>query len=209
MSEAIEIGRLLRAGASSFVAGCRVGAAHLPSFGALVAAPLGPDLRVFGLIYDIRIADDGLVRQLVTAEGVSDEVIRDNRERRIVPIEMSVVVVGWEQGGFILHQLPPRPPLSLDQVLPCDPETIRRFTGAGNFAYFRHLLRMPDLPLGELLSAHIQESRLSHPDPEAWTAAAVQEIIVLLRDDYPLLTSVLGALEGALGGKSMDKADRN
>ena len=33
----------------------------------------------------------GLVRQLVTADNVSEEVMRDNRERRIVPVEMSVL----------------------------------------------------------------------------------------------------------------------
>jgi hypothetical protein len=49
---------------------------------------------VYGLIYDIHIDDDGLVRQLVTADNVSEEVLRDNRERRIVPVEMSVMAVG-------------------------------------------------------------------------------------------------------------------
>ena len=77
----IEIGRLLRAGTTGFVAGCRVNQLHAPAFGALVRAPLGNDYQVYGLIYDIHIDDDGLVRQLVTAENVSEEVIRDNRER--------------------------------------------------------------------------------------------------------------------------------
>jgi hypothetical protein len=202
MVQAIEIGRLLRAGSAGFVAGCRVGAADVPAFGALVRAPLAPDVQVFGLIHDIHIEDDGLVRQLVTAEGLSEEVIRDNRERRIVPVEMSVVVVGWEQAGRIRHQLPPRPPLSLDQVFPCDEPATRRFTVTGRFAYFRHLLRLPELPLGELLAAHIWQARSAHADPDAWTSAAVREIIVLLRDDYPLLTSVLGALQSTLGDRS-------
>jgi hypothetical protein len=207
MKQGIEIGRLLRAGASSFIAGCRVGSADVPAFGALVMAPVAPKDQVFGLIYDIRIEDDGLVRQLVSAEGINEEVMRDNRERRIVPIEMSVVVVGWEQAGHMRHQLPPRPPLSLDQVFPCDQETVRRFTDSGRFGYFRHLLRMPELPLGELLAAHIQQARVAHPDPELWTSTAVREVIVLLRDDYPLLTSVLGALDSTLGDAALDKAD--
>ncbi len=208
MNSGIEIGRLLRADASHFVAGCRVGASSVPAFGALVRAPAGVDYQVFGLIYDIRIEDDGLVRQLVTAEGISEEVIRDNRERRIVPIEMSVVVVGWEQAGGIRHQLPPRPPLSLDQVFPCDPNTTRRFTADEKFGYFRHLLRSPELPLGELLAAHLQQARMAHPDPDHWTSSAVREIIVVLRDDYPLLTSVLGALQSALSDGAVDKADK-
>ena len=148
MNEGIEIGRLLRAGASGFVAGCRVGASSVPAFGALVRAPLAMDYQVFGLIHDIRIEDDGLVRQLVTAEAVSDEVIRDNRERRIVPIEMSVVTVGWEQAGRIRHQLPPRPPLSLDQVFPCDQATTRRFTEQPGFRLLPPLASHARAPTG-------------------------------------------------------------
>ena len=63
----IQIGYLLRAGTSGFVAGCSVSQMEAPSFGALVRAPIGEDYSVYGLIYDIHIDDDGLVRQLVTA----------------------------------------------------------------------------------------------------------------------------------------------
>ena len=84
--------------------------------------------QVYGLIYDIHIDDDGLVRQLVTADNVSAEVMRDNRERRIVPVEMSVLSVGYEQDGKISHLLPPRPPLSLDVIYSCDDREIVRFT---------------------------------------------------------------------------------
>ena len=195
MAQQVEIGRVLRAGTGSFVAGCRVGSVAEPSLGALLRAPLTGGDQVYGLIYDIRIADDGLVRQLVTADKVTDEVILDNRERRIVPVEISVVVAGCRQAGQVLHQLPPRPPLSLDPIYLCDLPEVRAFTSLGRFGYFRHLLRMPELPLGELLAAHARQARAAQEDPGRWTEAAVQEIITLLRDDYPLLTSVLGALD--------------
>jgi len=126
---------------------------------------------------------------------------------RIVPVEMSVVVVGFERNGIMHHQLPPRPPLSLDLAYVCDQGDLRRFTSAGRFGYFRHLLRMPELPLGELLAAHIQRARRTQPDPAGWNAAAVQELIVLLRDDYVLLTSVLGALNQLQGVDSTDERD--
>jgi hypothetical protein len=120
MTQPIEIGRLLRAGTSGFTAGCRVNQWDGPAFGALVRAPLTETYQVYGLIYDIHIDDDGLVRQLVTADSVSSEVMKDNRERRIVPVEMSVLTVGYEQNGKIFHLLPPRPPLSLDVVYMCE-----------------------------------------------------------------------------------------
>ena len=193
MTQPIEIGRLLRAGTTGFIAGCRVNQLEAPAFGALARAPLGDGYQVYGLIYDIHIDDDGLVRQLVTADNVSEEVMRDNRERRIVPVEMSVLTGGYEQDGKIYHLLPPRPPLSLDVIYLCDDKDLIRFTSAGRFGYFRHVLRSQDLPIGEVLAAHIQHAVKAHKD-QKWQEAATQELITLLRDDYPTLMSVLGAL---------------
>ena len=201
--EQIEIGRLLRAGTTGFIAGCRVNQLEAPAFGALVRAPLGTGYQVYGLIYDIHIDDDGLVRQLVTAENVSEEVMRDNRERRIVPVELSVLAVGYEQDGKVHHLLPPRPPRSLDVIYLCDDKDLVRFTSAGRFGYFRHVLRSQDVPVGEVLAAHIQQAGTAHGKEsgksalrgaEAWKEDATKELITLLRDDYPTLMSVLGAL---------------
>ena len=190
---AIEIGRLLRAGTTGFVAGCRVSQLSVPAFGALVRAPLGDGYQVFGLIHDIHIDDDGLVRQLVTADNVSAEVMRDNRERRIVPVEMSVLSVGFEQDGKISHLLPPRPPLSLDVIYACNDKEIVKFTKT--FGYFRHILNTEEAPIGELMAAHIQQAGAAHGvESTKWKEAATHEVITLLRDDYPTLMSVLSAL---------------
>ncbi len=198
----IQIGRLLRASTSGFVAGCRVAnfETDAPSLGALVRAPLGRSMQIYGMIYDIHIDDDGLVRQLVTAEGVDEAAIADNRQNRTVPVEMSVLAVGYQQDGQIYHLLPPRPPLSLDVVTLCDDEELRRFTCSGRFGYFRHILRNSDLPAAEILAAHIQQSQrahLEHGNP-AWVADASQELITLLRDDYTALMSVLSALSDTM-----------
>jgi hypothetical protein len=195
MAEQIEIGRLLRAGTTGFIAGCRVSQLSVPSLGALVRAPLGEGYQVYGLIYDIHIDDDGLVRQLVTADNVSDEVMKDNRERRIVPVEMSVLAVGYEQDGKVHHLLPPRPPLSLDVIYLCEDQDLVRFTSAGRFGYFRHILRNKDIPIGEVISAHLQQAGVAHgKNGDAWKEKATKELITLLRDDYPTLMNVLGTL---------------
>jgi hypothetical protein len=154
MPSSIEIGRLLRAGTTGFIAGCSVSQFETPAFGGLVRAPLGDGYQVYGLIHDIRIDDDGLVRQLVTAENISAEVMQDNRIRRIVPVEMSVLCVGYEQDGKIQHMLPPRPPLSLDVIYLCDAVELARFTSAGHFGYFRHILRAVDAPAGRCNAKH-------------------------------------------------------
>ncbi|MBE3040970.1 MAG: hypothetical protein IMZ62_19410 [Chloroflexi bacterium] len=193
MTNSIQIGHLLRASTTGFVAGCSVSQLEAPAFGALLRAPLDKDYSVYGLITDIHIDDDGLVRQLVTAGNVSPEVMHDNRERRIVPVEMSVLAVGYEQGGKISHLLPPRPPLSLDVIYLCSDSELARFTGAGHFGYFRHILQAKDIPIGEVLAAHFLDVKRKTKN-ESWVEAATRELITLLRDDYPTLMSVLGAL---------------
>ena len=159
-----EIGRLLRAGTTGFVVGCRVAQIDAPSFGALVRVALDGDYQVYGLIHDIHIDDDGLVRQLVTADGVEEAIIADNRINRNVPLEMSVLTVGYRLDGKISHLLPPRPPLSLDVIYLCTPDEVRQFTSSGRFGYFRHVLRAADLPVGELLAAHIQQAGAAHAE---------------------------------------------
>jgi hypothetical protein len=193
MTNSIQIGHLLRAGTTGFVAGCSVSQLETPIFGTLVRAPLDKDYSVYGLIYDIHIDDDGLVRQLVTAGNVSPEVMHDNRERRIVPVEMSVLAVGYEQGGKVSHLLPPRPPLSLDVIYLCSDSELAKFTSSGKFGYFRHVLQAKDIPIGEVLAAHILQVKQKTKN-EKWVEQATQELITLLRDDYPTLMSVLGAL---------------
>lgn len=193
MTNSIQIGHLLRASTTGFVAGCSVSQLEAPAFGALLRAPLDKNYSVYGLITDIHIDDDGLVRQLVTAGNVSPEVMHDNRERRIVPVEMSVLAVGYEQGGKISHLLPPRPPLSLDVIYLCSDSELARFTEAGHFGYFRHILQAKELPIGEVLAAHILDVKRKTKN-ETWVEAATRELITLLRDDYPTLMSVLGSL---------------
>ena len=198
----IEIGRLLRANTSGFVVGCRVSQMDAPSFGSLVGVPQENGYEIYGLIHDIHIDDDGLVRQLVTAEEVNDSIIADNRLNRNVPLEMSVLAVGYRDHGRIFHLLPPRPPLSLDMIYLCDPVELCRFSSAGRFGYFRHILRAQDLPIGELLAAHLQQAQAAQAvagNPN-WADAATQELIILLRDDYPTLMSVLSALGDAIPG---------
>ncbi|MEN8171537.1 MAG: hypothetical protein ABFS03_01510 [Chloroflexota bacterium] len=200
MTQAIEIGRLLRAGTGGFILGCRVSQLDSPIFGGLVRVPLGNDFQVYGIIYDIHIDDDGIVRQLVTADGIDDAVIADNRINRNVPVEISVLTVGYQQNDRIRHLLPPRPPLSLDLIYQCSAEELRQFTSVGRFGYFRHILRTREAPVGELLAAHLEQAHTAHlegHDP-LWIKRAVKKLITLLRDDYPTLMKVLDSLSDAV-----------
>lgn len=192
----IEIGRLLRTSATGCVVGCWVSQLTSPQYGGLVRIPVTDTYQVFGIIYDIQVEDDGLVRQLLSADVLDDAVITDNRLNRNVPVEISVLFIGYQQDGTIFHLLPPRPPLTLDAMYPCTDGEICRFSCEGNFGYFRHILRASDLPIGELLASHLRlvDTAQQHEGNPEWIQKAVQELIILLRDDYGLLMSVLGAI---------------
>ncbi|NPV75690.1 MAG: hypothetical protein HPY59_04865 [Anaerolineae bacterium] len=197
----IEVGRLLRSSINGCVVGCKVSQENVPEFGSLVRIPITeqPFYQVFALVYDIHVLDDGLVRQLVTSEGVPEEVILDNRINRNVPLELSALFVGYQLEQEIYHLIPPKPPLALDAIYPCLQEDLCRFCEAGRFGYFRHILRPADLPVGELLAAHLRDVNAAQNTVggSGWVEAATREVITLLRDDYPNLMSVLSALADA------------
>jgi hypothetical protein len=193
----IRIGRLLRSSTPKFVVGCQVKQLDSPGFGSLVRVPVDENYQIYGLIYDIRIDDDGLVRQLVTTEGIDEAIIADNRINRNVPVEMAVLVVGYQENQIIRHLLPPRPALSLDMIYLCDQEELVEFTTSGRFGYFRHILRAEDTPISELLPAHIAQVYQAGKDKD-WVVKASRELINLLRDDHDTLMSVLGALSDAV-----------
>lgn len=197
MKENLQIGSLLRANTAGFIAGCSVSQLNLPVLGAMVKVPIKADISIYGLISDIHIDDDGLVRQLVTVGSINAEVVNDSRERRIVPVEISVISIGYERVGRIYYLLPPQPPLSLDTIWMCSAEELARFTDHGGFGYFRHIFRAKDLPVGEILAAHILQVRQVLGN-EKWVDAAIHELITQLRDDYPLLMSVLDSFSDAI-----------
>ena len=194
--EPIAFGRLLRSNTTGCVVGCSVSQTDAPAFGQMVRIPLEDSVTVFGLVYDIHIDDDGLVRQIVTAPSIKSEVIEDNRRNRNMPVEMSVLFVGYERRNNIYHTLPPHPPLSLDAIYPCSDEEIRLFTSEGRFGYLRHLFRSPDLPADDLLAAHLGQVKIASPG--GLDESALNEVIALLKDDYTRLTTILKAVSDVI-----------
>ncbi|MCA9970926.1 MAG: hypothetical protein KC425_11960 [Anaerolineales bacterium] len=196
----LEIGRILRASTTGFAVGCRVGQLQAPAFGSLVKAqPVDAREAIYGLIYDMHVDDDPLVRRLVLAETPSEALINDQRENRMLPIEMSVLAIGYQQGGDVRHGLPPRPPLNLDPVqLLQDPAEIRAVTA--RHGYLRLVLRAADsgVPVEQLLVAHVRDVYTRRGGDQAWVTAVIHELIALLRSDYEVLVPTLEALSDAV-----------
>jgi hypothetical protein len=189
------IGRLLRSNTQTCVVGCPP-AQGFPVFGSLVIIPVNEVESVYGLVSNIHIDDDGLVRQLATSPTVAEAVIQDNRLNRNVPVEMDVLFVGCRQDGRISHLLPPHPPLSLDIIYLCSESEVCEFTSFGRFGYLQHILNAQDIPAADLLAAHLQQTSQAQQATgnSTWLEGAVAKIITQLRDDYPRLMPLLEAL---------------
>lgn len=190
----IPIGKLLRAENSQFVAGCRVKELETPALGSLVKVRLEDQSVIYGLITHILINDDSLVRQLVSGVSIPSEYTADNRYNRNLPVEIHVLTVGYAWNGQLSHRLPPRPPLSLDQLYLCDDIEVRQFTAS--LGYLRHILRLKEQPVEELLAAHFTHTKPLHEQAgdSLWFGRACEKIITLMRDDYLRLTVILDVL---------------
>ncbi|MCB0166842.1 MAG: hypothetical protein KDI79_21625, partial [Anaerolineae bacterium] len=141
MTTTLPIGWVLRASTVGFTVGCRVLQPSVPQFGDLVKVPVSDGMSVFGLIYNVQVQDDPAVRQLILVGEMEPEAVLDQRENRLVPIEISVLVVGYQRDKLIFQGLPPQPPLSLDVLILGSDADIRAFTKS--FDYFRLVLNSP------------------------------------------------------------------
>lgn len=185
------IGSVLRASTMGFVCGTRSQDIEHPSFGAFVRTQHDRDTEVIGLIYAISIDDDPLVRQLILANNMNQATTRDQRENRMVPVEISVVNIGYIQGGRVYHNLPPRPPLSLDPVQLCDDACIRNFTS--RFDFLRLVLNTNEVPTEELVAAALLHAASARPESERYSflVAAGRQLAGLLAHDLPRLQHLL------------------
>ncbi|MDY7079431.1 MAG: hypothetical protein SXV54_21170 [Chloroflexota bacterium] len=190
----LRVGRVLRAGTRGFAIGCVVMRPDIPAFGAFVRAEgQTPRNAIYGLIYDVSVEDDPFVRQFISADP-PEEVVRDQRENRQVPIEVSVLAVGCGDGGTIHHCLPAQPPVTLDWLYQCSDAEVRAFTT--HFDYFRLVLEAREVPADELLAASLRvaaAARLEN-ERETFLVEAGRELARLLAGDLVRLEGLLRRL---------------
>lgn len=187
----LQVGRVLRAGTRGFAIGCAVMQPDIPAFGSFVRAEAQASGEViYGLIYDVSVEDDPFVRQFIGANP-PEEVVRDQRENRQVPIEVNVLAVGTGDSGGIRHCLPSQPPITLDWLYQCGDAEIRAFTE--RFDYFRLVLGAPDVPSDELLAASLRAAAAVRPENarEAFLIEAGRELVRMLAGDPTRLESLL------------------
>jgi hypothetical protein len=194
------IGRVLRATTNKYTCGThslKVDNRH--DFGAFVKAPAANDERcaVIGLIYAVEIKDDQLITELVMAEGIDPNVMRDQRENRLVPVEIDVLSVGYgyrDASDYVrdyVHSLPPRPPMSLSDVRLCSAEEVYQFTQSCDF--FRLVITASDVPSDDLLAAALRYAAWAYPDEQRYDfmVRCGRHLTRLLANDLRRLSHVL------------------
>jgi hypothetical protein len=191
----IEVGRIIRSSTERFAVGCQVLRPQVPVFGSLVKVRTWGDDDIYGLIHDVRIEDDLLVRQIaVASEELGPEYVEHMRRNRQIPIEVGVLVVGYRRGDELFHHLPPQPPLSLDVIHTCTSDELVAFTY--RFDYFRLVLGCRDLPSEELLAANLRYAAQARNDfGRGFLVEAGRELARLLGLDLPRLDGILRRIQ--------------
>ncbi len=196
LSASIPIGRLLRSATVGFTFGCSVPEPEVPLFGDFVKAPAQVNqAEVIGLIDDIVIEDDPFVRQLVAAPDLPEAYIQDQRQNRQVPIEVSVLTIGYRTDSTIVHALPPQPPITLDYVQRCPPDEIIAFTDSHD--YLTLIMNAQDAPADELLTAALQRATRARPPEERgfFLLQAGKALARLLANDLTRLEALLRRIQ--------------
>ena len=185
----ITVGRVLRSSTAGFAIGCRVLREDVPEFGAFVKVAQGTT-EITGLIYDVQFVDDPLVRQIITADSMPEE-LRKDQSQRLAPIEISVLVVGFARDGQVYQHLPPQPPATLDQIVTCTPDEVLAFTR--EFTFLRTILNAKDAPADELIAASLRMAAGARPEGERHTflLGAGRELARLLSVDPVRLEGIL------------------
>jgi hypothetical protein len=188
------VGRVLRASTRGYSCGThsiRIDYKH--DFGAFVKAPIANDDSLFaiGLIYAVEIKDDLLVSELVMAEAVNANILRDQRENRMIPVEISVLNIGYGVGRNFVQSVPPRPPMSLSQVRLCSADEVYYFTQHTD--YFRLILGASEVPSDDLLAAAVRYASGAYHQDERYgfLVNCGRHLTRLLSSDMKRLSSIM------------------
>jgi hypothetical protein len=189
------VGRVLRSSIRGFVVASRIPEPDVPVFGSFVKVEIQRGAtELIGLVYDIQIADDPFIRQLALQEEPDQVALADQREIRGVPIEVSVVAVGYRDGEHIFQGLPPQPPIMLDRIVICHDDEVRAFTEGLDF--LRLLLNTREIPIDELIVSCLRLAGLARPESERrhFLLSAGRELARLIGADLVRLEALLGRL---------------
>jgi len=154
----ITIGNVLRADIRGFVVASRIPEPEVPTFGTFVRAPIQQGhAELIGLVYNITLQDDPFLKNLaINIQQSDEEIIRDQRENRTLPVEIAVAAIGYRTGDEYHYGLPPQPPMILYRITVCSKEEVYQITSSPNF--MRALLDNREVPTNDLIPTALRRA---------------------------------------------------
>lgn len=192
----IFIGRVTRCSTRGYVGALRAPDPELPVFGGFCKAGAQQGKSyVIGVIYNISIEDDELTRQMAATEKPVDEELADQQFLRQVPVEYSVLSIGYQSNDRFIYSLPPQPPISLASIQVMSNDEILNFTKHLDFIPL--ILSADNLPADDLLAACLRNAASTRHGPEqtAFLIDAGRTCARLLSNDLNRLDHVLRNLK--------------
>ncbi len=188
------LGRVTRCSTRGFTGAYPMERSITPTFGAFCAAHYQEDGYAIGVIYDINIEDDPLARQLAVLDDAPREQVLDSQNNRQVPVEFSVLNLGYQEAERLLQSLPPRPPMPLEPIYMLPESELIRFTE--NLSYLTTITQNPSVPVDDLLYATIREAVTARPesDRRRYLLSAGRTLARMLAIDLHRLETILSAL---------------
>jgi hypothetical protein len=169
-----------------------------PALGSLVKVVQEVGPRIFAVVSYGQTAGLEPGRRAIRrgTQEVHDAAIYDEHPelRRTLRTVFNAVFVGWEDGERLRQQLPPQPPPLHFSVHNCEVSEVERFSE--DLYYLRLLLTaVVELPVAQLVIAHVNETYRVRRQDRAWAGAAARELAGLLKNDSQTLMSILYAVD--------------
>jgi hypothetical protein len=182
-----------------------------PPLGALVRVIAGSELTILGLVAGIVTGgvEAGMRPIPRGREGCEDaEIFCAHPDlAHLLATSARCLVVGFWQGSQIRQFLPASPVPIHYSVTTCSPAEVADFTRA--FAYFPSILAAHDVPIEEVMAAHIRyaaEARdsvaLRAEPPYEFTIRAGRALTQLLRGDHQRLSTILQRIRRPHGSEA-------
>lgn len=171
-----------------------------PPLGALVMVRLDDGCRLYGVVagaYTEGLDTGARPVPRATDTRQDADVYRDNPDLAyVLRTCFRCLVVGFHDGRQVHHYLPAAPAPIHYSVAVCEPDEIRDFATA--FGYFPLLLNARNLPVEEVLAAHVRfvaegrsDWRATEESGDEVRVRAGRDIAALLRDDHARLRTIL------------------
>jgi hypothetical protein len=191
-----KIGEVIETSSAEFTSQCYQ-LDQAPPLGSLVKT--GDNLsEIYGVVYNVETHGFEPGRRVV-ARGenleAKEEIFAANPQLfKLLTTDFRVLIVGYTDGKFIHHYLPPRSASIHGFVYMCQSEEIKAFTESLDFLSLIVNAKLP-VPVDEVAGACIRYASQVYADSDVFLVKAGKELARLLSRDVNRLNSLLKRLK--------------